>query len=235
MNDKDSYFHPFPKRLRLLFDETRVSQQEVADFVGVSRQAVSQWKDGKTIPDCYNFKKVAEFFQVPLEYLYGDTESKVKENQALAESLGFSDFTIKKLRHWEKLSYFDISFTQLLSRIIETDGFNSFIIQSESVIREYIEHQLDLEGFGVHTFEEDDEGYDDQEMERFRVGCRARALGIRTIRAEDLRAFYRQRATESIGRALDEVAKQYYTENRERFIEERVDDGKHTQTDEQEG
>ncbi len=65
----DNYLAPFPRRFRLLIDETRTSQQVIADFVGVSRQAVAQWKDGKTIPDMYNFKKVAEFFKVPYEYL----------------------------------------------------------------------------------------------------------------------------------------------------------------------
>jgi len=232
MNDKDSYFHPFPRRLRLLFDETRVSQQEVADFVGVSRQAVSQWKDGKTIPDCYNFKKVAEFFKVPLEYLYGETESKVKENQALVDSLGFSDFSIKKLQHWAKLSFFDMRFTELLSKIIDVADFNSFIIQAHSAIREYAEHQLDLEQIGVRILHQDDEI---QTMARYELGQRARALGIRTIQAEDLTAFYRQRAMESIGQALNEVAKQYYTEHRERLIEERLDDGEHNEANEQEG
>jgi len=83
MDDKDSYFLPFPRHLRLLFDETRANQTEVAEYVGVSRQAVSQWMNGKTTPDCYNFKKVAEFFKVPLEYLYGETDSRVSKNIAL--------------------------------------------------------------------------------------------------------------------------------------------------------
>lgn len=232
MNDKDSYFHPFPRRLRLLFDETRVSQQEVADYVGVSRQAVSQWKDGKTIPDCYNFKKVAEFFKVPLEYLYGETESKVKENQALVDSLGFSDFSIKKLQHWAKRPFFGMLYPELLSQIIDTDDFNSFMIRAQSVVDEYAEHQLDLEQVGIRIYHEDDEI---QARARHEVGRQARALGIRTIQAENLTALYRQRAMEAIGQSLDEVAKQYYEKHRERLVEERLGNGEHNEADDQEG
>jgi len=222
MNDKNSYLSPFPRRLRLLIDETRVSQQEIADHVGVTRQAVSHWKDGKTIPDCFSFKKLAEFFKVPLEYLYGDTESKVRENQALVDSLGFSDFSVQKLQHWAKLPFFGMLFTELLSQIIDTDDFNSFMIQAQSVVEEYAEHQLDLEQIGVRLYHEDDEI---QARARHEVGRQARALGIRTIRTENLTAFYRQRAMESIGQSLNEVAKQYYEKHRERLIEERLEGG----------
>ena len=91
MNDNDNYFLPFPRRLRSLFDETRANQQEVAKYVGVSRQAVSQWLNGKTTPDCYSFKKVAAFFNVPLEYLYGDTDSKFPQQ---AEIVFFATNTL---------------------------------------------------------------------------------------------------------------------------------------------
>jgi len=66
-------------------DDTGASQQALADYVGVTRQAVAQWKDGKTIPDMYNFKRIAEFFKIPYEYLLGDTDSKAHENMALAD------------------------------------------------------------------------------------------------------------------------------------------------------
>ena len=97
---KDNYLLPFPRRFRLLIDETRVSQQEIADCVGVTRQAVAQWKDGKTNPDLYSFKKIADFFKVPLEYLLGETDSRVPENMKLADELKLSDRAIERLLDW---------------------------------------------------------------------------------------------------------------------------------------
>ena len=76
--ENKSYYLPFPTRLRQLMDDIGASQQALADYVGVTRQAVAQWKDGKTIPDMYNFKRITEFFKVPYEYLLGDTDSKVQ-------------------------------------------------------------------------------------------------------------------------------------------------------------
>ena len=233
MNDKDSYFHPFPRRLRLLFDETRVSQQEVADFVGVSRQAVSQWKDGKTIPDCYNFKKVAEFFKVPLEYLYGETESKVKENQALVDSLRLSDQTIAKLQHWAKMPpFFRFSLPELVSEIIDAEAFNGFILSAYQVVSEYAEHQLDLHQNGGTLRLPDEEA---QALAQFDLDGQARMIGLRIIRAENLADFYRNQAMESIGHVLDEISEKYYEENSEQLIEGRLYNGEHNETDEQEG
>ena len=80
MEKNENYYLPFPTRLRSLLEETGASQREVADFVGVSRQAIAQWKDGQAIPYMYNFKKTADFFKVSYEYLYGDTDRCVKEN-----------------------------------------------------------------------------------------------------------------------------------------------------------
>ena len=40
-----------------------------------------------SVPDALNFKKIVAFFKVPLQYLYGDTNSRVKENQVLSDCL----------------------------------------------------------------------------------------------------------------------------------------------------
>lgn len=56
----DSYF---PKLLRELLEEKKVKQEEIAKYVGVTRQSISQYKDGITCPDMYIFQKIAEFFR----------------------------------------------------------------------------------------------------------------------------------------------------------------------------
>ena len=215
MNEKEPYFHPFPRRLRLLFDETRCSQQDVADYVGVTRQAVSQWKDGKTVPDCYNFKKIAEYFKVPLAYLYGETDSRVHENQALADSFGFSDATIAKLHTWAGESTFGMKPAVLLSKLIDTDEFDRFLQQAQRATDDYVEIQCDL--LDEDRIPPADPNDPAAAAVRRSLNAHATAIGHRIITADDLTNYHRQQA---MGAAIKAAYERYFTENKERLIEE---------------
>ena len=94
------YNKPFPKRLRKLLEEAKISQQKLADAVGVTQQAIGKWSSGKSEPDMSYFKRIAEFFGVSYEYLYGDSKSKKRENLLLSDELGLSDEAVEKLREW---------------------------------------------------------------------------------------------------------------------------------------
>lgn len=57
------------KRLRL---EKNMNQEQLAEQMHVTRQAVSNWETGKTQPDIETLTKLAEFFGVSVERLiYG--------------------------------------------------------------------------------------------------------------------------------------------------------------------
>lgn len=57
------------KRLRL---EKNMNQEQLAEQLHVTRQAVSNWETGKTQPDIDTLTSIAEFFGVSVEYLiYG--------------------------------------------------------------------------------------------------------------------------------------------------------------------
>jgi len=64
----------FPKRLRFLMECANTTQDSLAECLGITRQCVAQWKDGKTKPDIYYLDKVADFFDVSTDYLLGRTE-----------------------------------------------------------------------------------------------------------------------------------------------------------------
>jgi len=215
MNDKNSYLSPFPRRLRLLIDETRVSQQEIADHVGVTRQAVSHWKDGKTIPDCFSFKKLAEFFKVPLEYLYGDTESKVKENMALTESLGLSDEVIEKLQLWADYEALDssLALTEILTHIMVEPDFDQFIFEMQLMLRDYLESRF---------FEEEERGdvSDDEVLQvALHTNDQLRQYGLQTASRTMVAASRRYRAMEAFGDATRMATERIYVDYRERMIE----------------
>lgn len=52
----------------------RFTQEEVADKIGVSRQAVAKWESGETVPDINNCKALAELYGVALDDLVNDSD-----------------------------------------------------------------------------------------------------------------------------------------------------------------
>lgn len=61
MNLGNSLFHARKK--------CGLSQEEVAEKLGVSRQTISKWETDETIPDIYQSKKMARLYNVSLDSL----------------------------------------------------------------------------------------------------------------------------------------------------------------------
>ena len=59
----------FQQRLYELRRKAGLSQEGLADLVGVSRQAVQKWEAGTSKPDLDNLAALAGYFQVSLDYL----------------------------------------------------------------------------------------------------------------------------------------------------------------------
>lgn len=58
-------------RIRELRKKGRLSQQTLADQLGVFRNTISNWETGYSQISLENAKKVAEYFGVTIEYLLG--------------------------------------------------------------------------------------------------------------------------------------------------------------------
>jgi len=208
----ENYLSPFPRRFRLLIDETRVSQQEIADYVGVTRQAIAQWKDGKTNPDVYSFVKIAEFFKVPYEYLLGETDSKVRENMKLADELKLSDKAINRLLDWataEKENKSDVPRSQIISDLLASDDFESFIDCVRKFIAEYLSHRYYEDDLAIN------ESYlpPDTTIELitpYNLDQYAHTIGCRVIDARDFSDLFRHQAIEILGWLLESMPENYY-------------------------
>ena len=206
--ENKSYYLPFPTRLRQLMDDTGASQQALADYVGVTRQAVAQWKDGKTIPDMYNFKRIAEFFKVTYEYLLGDTDSKVHENMALADSLGLSDDAIETLEGIKVFSQHDdeagyISTPEVVSRIICNGYFDEFIklVQGSAVDYRKFQEYIQREGF------DDVVGMARDETKEYG------SIGKAVIPMNEMSMFHLYRARELMMKILEDIPQDKYEES----------------------
>ena len=64
------------ERLKKTREENNVSQSELADFLGISQQALSKWENSYTEPNSKTLIKIANKFNVSVDYLLGNSESK---------------------------------------------------------------------------------------------------------------------------------------------------------------
>lgn len=58
-------------RIRELRKKSRLSQQALADQIGVFRNTISNWETGYSQISLENAKNVAEYFGVTIDYLLG--------------------------------------------------------------------------------------------------------------------------------------------------------------------
>lgn len=61
-------------RLKEVRKNARKTQQEVADFIGISQNNYSYWENGKVKIDNESLNKLAEYFGVSVDYLLGRTD-----------------------------------------------------------------------------------------------------------------------------------------------------------------
>lgn len=69
------------ERLSELRKEKNLSQAELADALNVSRQSVSLWENGSTVPALDKLQFLAEFYDVTLDELFYSVEEKPKPQE----------------------------------------------------------------------------------------------------------------------------------------------------------
>lgn len=74
------------ERLAELRTKQNMTQEEFAEYMEVSRQAVSKWELDKSLPDVGKLLKMSELFQVSIDYLLKGTEVADNEIQKIEEA-----------------------------------------------------------------------------------------------------------------------------------------------------
>lgn len=59
----------FPERLRMLRKEKELSQEKLAEKLGISRQAISKWESGQSYPDINNLVSLSYLYEISLDEL----------------------------------------------------------------------------------------------------------------------------------------------------------------------
>lgn len=125
----------FGENLKRLRKDRELTQETLADFLGVSFQAVSKWERGETYPEITMLPAISSFFNVSIDDLLG--ADKVKDEQKVNEYLELYD----------KMKLKDISFTfnQYKNAVKEFPGDFRILIRYMQLLQEYKIRTLSLD------------------------------------------------------------------------------------------
>ena len=73
----------FGNKLLQLRKNRKMSQEQLADKLCVTRQAVSKWELDETLPDTENLIKIADLFYVSVEYLVNEDVYRVESSSKI--------------------------------------------------------------------------------------------------------------------------------------------------------
>ena len=71
--------------LKKLRNEYNISQQQLADVIGVSQQSINKYENHNIEPDIETLKTMAKFFNTSIDYLVGyeDLKTEINNTQEL--------------------------------------------------------------------------------------------------------------------------------------------------------
>ncbi len=87
-------------RIRELRENLELRQIDVANATGIDQKTLSNYETGKTNPDSYSLIKLADFFNVSIDYLVGRIDSKISSNKDICQKI---DFIKKELDDIKKI------------------------------------------------------------------------------------------------------------------------------------
>ena len=64
----------FGRRLQWLREKKRISRRVLADFVLSSKNSISRYERGERFPDIVTASRMADFFEVSLDWLIGQPD-----------------------------------------------------------------------------------------------------------------------------------------------------------------
>ncbi|MGN0180831.1 MAG: helix-turn-helix domain-containing protein [Candidatus Ornithomonoglobus sp.] len=87
------------EQIRNYRKQTGMSQEKMAEKIGVSRQAITKWENGTGTPDISNLIAIAELFQVSLDELLINETSKRKQSDYIYESA--TEYDIDRVKNYD--------------------------------------------------------------------------------------------------------------------------------------
>lgn len=90
----------FGEKLTRLRKREGMSQESLAEKLGVSRQAVSRWEQGTALPDAAKLLPCARLFQVDVEWLLDDARGWEDQTRSAESARGTETPAAHGNRRW---------------------------------------------------------------------------------------------------------------------------------------
>lgn len=124
-------------KIKTLRSEKNISQTDLANFLYVTRQTISRWESGKTVPTTENLIQIASFFGKNPEYFFQSTNEgngtiKIEDNK-----LNIAVFLHK---YWEDIIVFLLAISPIFLFGLHQYPYTAFIIQQRKT--KYIKYIL---------------------------------------------------------------------------------------------
>ena len=72
----------FAMRLKKLREQKKLNQTELANLLEVSNGSISKWERGDRQPDYETLERIADIFNVTIDYLLGRSDAKYKSDDS---------------------------------------------------------------------------------------------------------------------------------------------------------
>ena len=89
----------FAEKLKSIRKQVGMSQELLAEKIGVSRQAVTKWETGAGIPDIENMISISNLFNISIDELICNERTTLKTSEYLFESI--TEYDIDKIKSYD--------------------------------------------------------------------------------------------------------------------------------------
>lgn len=89
----------FAEKLKSIRKQLGMSQELLAEKIGVSRQAVTKWETGAGIPDIENMISISNLFNISIDELISNERTTLKTSEYLFESI--TEYDIDKIKSYD--------------------------------------------------------------------------------------------------------------------------------------
>lgn len=121
----------FGENLKRLRKEKELTQETLAEFLGISFQAVSKWERGETYPDITMLPAIASFFNVTVDDLLGvdkaQKEEKINEYLKLYDEMKLKDLSLTFEKYKDAVKEFPGEFRILIRYMELLQEFKVFV------------------------------------------------------------------------------------------------------------
>ena len=141
-------------KIRELRISKKLTQQELADELHITKQAISKWEKGKSVPDISSVERLSSFFGVSADYLINDSIETAKNETT----------TVILSKHLNKLNVILISALALMFAVVVALSITVGVLLNNNKLSDTVE----VNGFEI-TYLSDETFYIDKNNKTIRL------------------------------------------------------------------